>query len=285
MNEIPKPFNITQIVLDPRTVDKLLEINIRNRARSAPRETLFAESIQADGWSFKNPQGMMFIVNESMTWLMDGQTRLEAIRRAGEFGHIAILAKVADEDAEEVFKTIDSGRGRTSGMTLSALGVENANVRAAIARTLLVEIDKNGNAAKVSTSEINEYVYAHQETLSALPISKTHVGLKRPFPCAILAGVFNAIRIGFMTKTEAREFLVEALDDSGDATSGSRALSRYVQSMFADGGSRARGHSEQFAIATKCAKAQKERRPIFKLIFKPGDIEFSRSGDRTAWDI
>lgn len=284
MNEIPKPFNLVQIVLTEKTIDELLSINIRNRVRSASRETVFTELCQSGGWSFKNPQGMMFIVNESMTWLLDGQTRLEAIKRAGEFGHVAILAKVADEDAEEVFKTIDSGRGRTSGMTLSALGTENANICAAIARVLLVEIDKKGNVGLVSPTEVNDYVSAHAEIFSFVPVAKQHAGLRRAFPSAILAGVFNAVRIGFMTKEEARDFLVEALEDSGEVKSGSRNLSQFVQSMFGNGGVRGRKQFELMAIATKCAKMHKDR--VFKTLqLKPCDLVFARSGDKSAWEI
>lgn len=276
-----------QITLDKQTVEALLAANVRNRPRTKYRETTFAQQMRDGTWSWDSPQATTFIINNSGDWLLDGQTRLYAIQSSGCYGHEGTLQIVPDEIAEDVFQTIDTGRARTSGGTLSALGVRNANTVAAIARIVLAYADGSGKTrCFVPSTEVNEFIRQKEGKIRALPIVNLHIGTHKRFPAGFFAGALNAVRLGVATIEEAAQFLFSALRDEGEERDPTKVLSRYAQRIASEksggGGVKA---LEELVFVTKLITAHKNHRQVRNIQFSESDIVFARSGDKTPWEI
>lgn len=263
------PFITRNIVLDEKTVQALLSINTRNRRGSELRSSINAEAMQSNGWCFESPQGASFIVNASMTWLLDGQTRLESIMRARNFGHPALLHIVPDDKAEDIFKTLDTGRARTSGQTMAALGIPNAVLTAAAMRILLLEVDCGGRMQYISQAQVNDAVSAIAPVVAALPITRQHVGTGAKPYAEVVAGILNAIRLDFLSVEEAARFLFDALADNGEKTSPTRQLSLLMVRIKSQGVHRMRPH-EIFACTTHLAMKQAQHAEVKLLKFGNG---------------
>ncbi len=285
--QIPKTaqFATTTIALTEPVVDQLLAANVRNRSESELRVNEFANEMTNKTWNWDNPQGVTFTMNASMNWLLDGQTRLAAIKKSRAFGHSGIINFVSDKAADKVFETIDSGRARTSGQTLGALGMRNASVIAAVCRTLLVEAENRGNKCYIPQPMVNALSISKSELINSMPITKQHVGVGRRFSGPMFAGALNAVRIGFATVDQVRAFLEAALGDIGADHSASKNCSRYFQRLNGAGGSRTAGQRDQFAIMTKFVKAFVKGSRVQKIYLTEDDIEFARSGEGSVWDL
>lgn len=278
-------FAVKTVELSEKLVDQLLAANIRNRSESELRTNEFAKEMEDGTWNWDSPQGMTFIVNSSFNWLLDGQTRLMAIKNSKQFGHGCILNIVDDEKAEKVFETIDSGRVRTSGQTLGALGMRNATTISAICRTLLVEAEYHGTKCYVPQPMVNALSVEKEPIIKLLPITTLHVGVGRRFSGPMFAGALNAIRLGVANIDQVREFLVAALSDIGPENSATKNCSRYFQRLNGAGGSRTAGQRDQFAIVTKFVKLYAEGSRRQKIYLTDEDIEFARGGEASVWDI
>lgn len=277
-------MNTEKIILSRGVVADLLLANTRNRPRNTNREAVFADAMKKGNWNWDSPQSSLFIINESRTWLLDGQTRLYAMQRAAEFGHDAILATVPDDEAEEVFKNIDTGRSRSPGSTLTALGVANGNTLAAIARIFLFETTKP-TCYLVPANIVNEFVVEKEGKIRSLHVTKTHIGTKRTIPAAIYAGVLNAVRKKIITIDEASAFTFAALKDMGNENSATKMLSRYLQNPNIKRMSGAGIQNVQFVIGTKLAIAYKVGRDVKTLKVGDSEIATARSGDESPWSI
>ena len=218
-------FTIREIVLDERTVAFLWSINNGNRRGSPAREVMYGASVKEGRWCEANPESMMFIVNDSLTRLIDGQTRLSAIRASGRYGMHGILAIVPDDKAADVFHTIDTGRARSSGQTLTAMGIANANNKAAAVRAMVEYVER---LPVIDQTLVNEFVSMADPLLDALPLrSHKNTGMRAPGP--FYSGVLNGIRLGLATVEEAVGFVNAALSDAGGENDACRQASRLIQ--------------------------------------------------------
>ncbi len=250
-------FAVREIVLDKNTVDSLLAINVKNRSRSRGREAVYKASFEEGRWCFANPMAMSFTVNESMTWLIDGQTRLEAIRQSGAFDIHALLHIVRDEDAEAVFRTIDLGRARTCGSTLALLGITHANMKAAAIRMLYAFVEKS---SLMDHGILNDMTPMINPIFDALPY-RDHKGTKQRPPAVVYAAILNAIRLSLITVDDAAKLLEDASADRGDEQSAERALSRCFQT-FAVLGPRRLNLTETICTITNIAERYTTRTPV-----------------------
>ena len=276
-------FTFAPIRLTEAVVNQLIAANVKNRNSAPHREAEFAKEMSEGSWDWYSPQGNTFTVNESIDWLLDGQTRLAAIKRSGAFGHFGFLAVVPNAKANDVFATIDTGRLRSSGQTLGAIGMKNSTSVAAICRTLLYEIETKGGF--VPQPKVNALAMLLEPAISSLPFRDKHVGVGRPFSCPMIAGAINAVRIGVLSFGEVCEFLEAALGDIGNEQSATKHLSRYFQRLNGAGGSRKAGQRDQFVLVTKLAAVHKAGKRLQKIYLTDADIEFARSGDASVWDI
>jgi hypothetical protein len=273
-----------KIVLDESTVNALLAINTKNRNNSPIRTKRFAEAMTNGSWAWNSPQASLFVVNESRNWLLDGQTRLHAVKQSGMFGQMATLCIVPDEEAEAVFRTLDTGRARSPGQTLSALGVKNATTYASIAATLLANGSGSGKVeTAIPTSEKNDWVFDKLEILELLPTNKIHVPTRKKFHSPIYAGALNAVRLGVISLDAVCDFLSLALKDAGAEKSPEKQLSRFfTQAVGSVGGKR---EAIEFAYTTKCAVAYANCRKVSTTKCNDEDIAFARSGKKSAWEL
>lgn len=265
------PFKSIGIVLDAATVDSLLSINVRNRNLLEGRAQAYA-GMMADGtWCDRNPTGMTFTVNESMTWLMDGQTRLEAFRRAGRFGMAARLDFVPDAAAEAVFRSMDAGSARTSGQTAKALGLANANKKAAIVRTLLAM----SSSQYPTTAAVTRLCLEADALLAAMPITRQHVVTGTRPPSALFAGALNAARVHGIGIDAASDYIRAAMDDEGAPDSAAKMTSRFLSKEAAKRqGNKSGGAAPErmlFALATAFARRHAEG--IRYGVFRVSDAE------------
>lgn len=282
-----------EITLDESTVDSLLAINVRNRKLDNRRVRRYARQMKNGSFGWNSPQASRYIVNESFNWLMDGQTRLTAIKQSGAFGQTAFLDIVPDDEAEEVFKHIDAGRSRLAGQTISALGVKNSTMISGIAKTLLQNSAPDKMIGHAEPAEVVDFSMEKEAMISRLPLRHTHVVTRKPFSTPVFAGCLNAIRLGFMTLDEVCSFLLLALKDEGEEKSPSRQLSRFIvqsrprknrMGIVSDNGGE-RNALALYAFATKCCVAFANHRKVQSLTVTDADIAFARGGSKSAWEI
>ena len=175
--------------LTKKIVDKMLEANVKNRNVSQHHVEVLAR-LMSEGMFIPN-NGQTIVVNKSFTWLLDGQHRLLAIRKAGYPVFDIDVTIVQDHDADRVFQTIDCNRrNRTVGTIMAIDGYSNANRVSATIRALAqfawgMQCVSVGEAKKI-------YNVIHDE------IDRCHVVrecLGTRAPAQVHAGVVNAMLI------------------------------------------------------------------------------------------
>lgn len=272
-------ITMKKIVLDEKTVEDLLAINVHNRPNSRARVASYVEMMRSGDFVFASPQAVTFTVNASMTRLIDGQTRLAAIKESGCYGREGYLAVVPDEQEDLVFASYDVGRIRTSGATLTAQGVVNGNQKAAVARILLKFFDGPSIKNIIPNALVNRFVVEKDSFLSALPItSRATLRRDRP-PAPVLAGLANAIRLKIATLPDAVDFFNGALRDKGEENSAQRLLSRYIAKV-----SRATSDREAIAVVTKLVRYHFCGVDCEKLYIRESDYAFALVRTPSAWD-
>lgn len=105
------------VVIDPATAAKWLLSNTRNRPLSEPYVTKLAAEMAEGRWRTNGET----IVFDADGVLLDGQHRLEAVRRSG----VAVESLVARGVSGDVFATLGRGRIRTIADALSLAGYKN----------------------------------------------------------------------------------------------------------------------------------------------------------------
>lgn len=266
------PWTSTNIVLTKRTIQMLLDINVRNRHPSNARIEAFARMMREGKWCFENPQSMTFTINKAGTRLLDGQTRLNAMLVAEEFNHPAILFKVDSEDENEVFETLDTGRSRRASDTLGAEGISNSTRKAAITSGLLEAVYGKTFTPAPVTALVREI----DPILSKLPIDKAHRHTnRRPFKW-IMSGLLNAIRLDIITVREAADLIYNSLECAGSPGSAYDAMARLC-SCATEGRNSKYNRKEAFCLATKIAECYAEDRDIRRLKLTEEDIKEATS--------
>lgn len=205
-------------------VDKLLEANTKNRNVS-PHHVSSLARFMREGLFVPN-NGQTIVVNESFTWLLDGQHRLLAIREAGYPVFDIDVKIVGDEEAQRIFETIDCNRNaRTPGQILALENIPNAKAISAVIRHLAIFA---WGKQRINVAEIKRCM-----GLLADEISRIHIAtrcLKRPVAAAIQAGVVNAMLICPNEKNRIEEDWLSVLGNSveGDKPSLSSLLTMIV---------------------------------------------------------
>lgn len=119
-------MKMTLTKITPTMAKNLLGSNINNRNISKRRVNTYARQILNDEWQLN---GETIKLTEKGT-LLDGQHRLQAIIVANKPIDTYVLTGVASD----VFKTIDTGKGRGAADILSIAGYENTVSMAASVR-------------------------------------------------------------------------------------------------------------------------------------------------------
>lgn len=114
--------------ITPSIAERYLETNAGNRKCSRRMVTMLANTIRRGEWML-NGEAIKFDCTDK---LLDGQHRLRAIIAANQGVDICVIRGL-ESDA---FKTLDAGKGRTSGDYLYILNYKNPNALAAAGRML-----------------------------------------------------------------------------------------------------------------------------------------------------
>jgi hypothetical protein len=197
-----RKFQCKEIILDEATVDELLSLNHNNRPGSKCSESNYANEMADGTWCKDNPGSMSFTINESGTRLLDGQTRLEAIKRAGKYGYHALLYIVPDSKEDEIFGTMDQCRRRTTAQNVAARGMEYGKAKSSTVEGLLEALNVKRNSVTKKTDLVEEL----DPLLQLLPLTRKHEGRKGELPKTFFAGILNAIRLGATDVGEAIQF-------------------------------------------------------------------------------
>lgn len=276
-----EPLDLTrrfkQIILDERTVDDMLAKNTNNRRLDQSAVESYARQMREGSWSWGNLQSVLFTMNESMTWLLDGQTRLHAIKKSGAFGRSALVDLVPDAIAERVFKVLDTGRARKTSQTLRLLGYAAAAEKSAVARILL-----NLCKCTYDPASVREFVERKNVFLEQLPLKARHARTGVPVPAGYFAGMINAVRLGLCSAERVFSFADEVIKD-GPSTSANLLSSHVIRNKGTNG-----GHLKQlesFVVATKMAHAFAEGRKAMSIHKTNADVERATIETPSPWNI
>jgi len=194
------PVTITVEDVTPEMAETwLAEYNTHNRKLFDDRSVALARDIEAGAWLF-NGDAIRFAQDGNRTVLVDGQHRLDAIRRSRETT-LCLVVRGLPLAAQEV---IDTGKTRTFGDTLRIEGGWGSeNHVAAVTRMLLlwdrdVPVDadgsKGGSALSLTTKpELRAYLTEHRdEIVASMEVVKAvqAVGLRFAAPASKLASAW-----------------------------------------------------------------------------------------------
>jgi hypothetical protein len=162
------------VVMTKDLVDRLLEINTRNRNMRPQVVEYYRQCIENGMWLPTN-QG---IGVSASGFLIDGQNRLEALKEAG-YPHVRMLLVTGLSD--QAMAAVDSGANRSARDYLHFLFDTKVSAQiAAILRTLLLEEHKGGTStfAKFAPQQYAEKLQEVGDSINAIlsveGIGKTH---------------------------------------------------------------------------------------------------------------
>lgn len=138
--------------------------NVKNRALSASRVRMYADTMRLGLW--RHPTGEP-IIFDRLNRIQDGQHRLAAQVDAEATVTYWVLTDADPDD----FSVIDQGKSRKAGDVLGMDGVLNANQVAAIARTYLQMRDNPGRvwsgAVRAVPAQVTEFALPNRDELNA----------------------------------------------------------------------------------------------------------------------
>ena len=141
----------------PALARRYLERNVCNRKISRATVRRYAECMLRGEWQL-NGETLKF---DEEGRLIDGQHRLLAIIECGRAVELGVFRRIK----HAAFATIDSGKNRSSGDTLSTLGVTYPNETAAAARLLAVYVGKLAPNKRLSNMQLIDLVDAHPDLI------------------------------------------------------------------------------------------------------------------------
>lgn len=173
-------LSIFQTKVTPGMAERLLQSNPRNRSVSERHVAKLQREIEGGRWKLNGDA-----IRISNGILLDGQHRLEAVRRSG----LPIESLVIVGLGDEVFDTIDVGRNRTAGDTLSIRGELNSPRLAATLRFVNQHlIGKPATRGNYSTTEVEKILDENPDIRKSVELCAVS-DVKLPVPFAVLAGL------------------------------------------------------------------------------------------------
>ncbi len=128
MKRNPKQHVSQYVLLNRELVDTLLSINTANRQINKAKLEQYKRDI-ANGDFDTVCYTSKFLVNESWTKLLDGQTRLTAIKESGYPEFMVDLQEVPDAEADRVMEHVDQGKVRDIPDIYAIKGIEIKSVK------------------------------------------------------------------------------------------------------------------------------------------------------------
>lgn len=173
-------LSIFQAKITPAMAERLLQSNTHNRTVSERHVAKLQREIEGGRWKLNGDA-----IRISNGVLLDGQHRLEAVKRA----NLPIEALVIVGLGDDVFDTIDVGRNRTAGDTLSIRGEKHsARLAATIRFVNQYLIGKPATRGNYSTTEVEKILAENPEVRKSVDLCAVS-DVKLPLPFAVLAGL------------------------------------------------------------------------------------------------
>jgi len=146
--------------ITPSTAKEMLKRNNGNRNLSMAHVNFLTKEMLSGNWQF---DGQPIRFTEGGT-LLDGQHRLNAVIKS-EIAQDFLIIRGIEKDA---FKVMDTGKRRSSGDALSALGVAQPNNIAAAARMIIIlergfSSQNTNTQNKPSNTDVLEFYNRHPE--------------------------------------------------------------------------------------------------------------------------
>ena len=150
--------NYRVITISPIEAEKILLANNNNRAVSRRNVNSLANEMLDGNWAFNGET----IKIASDGTLLDGQHRLMAVIKSGTTQKFSVVKNLNLDS----FKTIDVGRKRTAGDSLSVAGYANQNILAALVnRKIIFDLYGNFDSREKSTTTEIMNIAAQDERL------------------------------------------------------------------------------------------------------------------------
>lgn len=255
----------------PKEAKKWLEDNDNNRKLSARIVSRYAAEMAAGTWE-ANGETLKF----DQDWkLLDGQHRLAAIVESGKTQEMLLAINVS----RDAFKTIDTGRRRSSGDVLGIAGFKNRALTAGIVNLLLRYADYvAGESAVVvgkkyrSSQSILEYAEKHATLLEKAVSASISTGrlLYHSAAGAAYVVIVNSQR----GSTAAADSFFEGLSKGEDLHAGDPVLALRQRCLALkcptnSHGAMTRPQEYQFALILKAFQAYSKGRSMTTVKFAP----------------
>lgn len=149
-------FDLTVKEVNPHIAEMMLKKNSNNRKLKEATVLLYARQMKEGRWKFQGDP-IRFDVNGE---LIDGQHRLEAIRKSGTSQKIVIIAGLSPEAKDN----IDTSRARKANDVLQMNGFTHATNLAAVIRKIIAF--KNGQIGIMTGGASNETGYGDGQIIT-----------------------------------------------------------------------------------------------------------------------
>ena len=169
-----KPMKTTLMEITPQIAASFLEKNTSNRPLNNRHVKRLAREMEMGRWKIN---GSTICLNGQM--LIDGQHRLAAVVLSG----CTIQSLVVEGLDSNVFSTIDAGKPRSAGDTLTLLGVTNANTVSGALRVVECIVTGNGDRIghnQYTNSDVQELFHKYKGIEHSARIAKSHKGTVCP---------------------------------------------------------------------------------------------------------
>jgi len=217
--------NVRIVLVTPELASAWLERNIKNRTFKEYLCVRYMEALLRGEWMLNGEP----IIFDTTGRLVSGQHRLTACVRAGVGFETYVVF-----DAEPAFSTIDQGRSRTSGDTLSLSGITNASdVSAAIHFIAFHDSDEprptSQFGARLTAAFKARFAETHPEIQDSVRAAKRSGA---PIPRACMSAVHF---IGARYSRRAADDYLEAMHTGaigGDTLPQTNAILRFREAML-----------------------------------------------------
>ena len=198
-------MQIRQETVTPELAAKYLVMNTANRPLNVRRVAAIMNAIARGEW-VENGDSIRF---SKTGVLLDGQHRLEAIRKTGVSQPCIIVSELDDD----VFTTIDTGKSRNGSDVFAICNIKNYNTAAAITRMFMVW-EKCGNPYQIpperrpSTDEMLDAYNCCSYFEKATEFATTSKWLRKHISASVCGFVYMIA----LTSGEERE-MIEFLEE------------------------------------------------------------------------
>jgi len=237
------------VTVTPEVATSWLSFNKHNRTLRKKTIDLYSQYMKNGEWLL-NGESIKF---SSENFLLDGQHRLSAIVKSGAAVEMIVMHNLSPD----TFKTIDTGKKRSGGDSLSVAGYTNSSrLSAGIACFIRYNRKQLFNNVRhheqaISNSQILEFAQANPDIIDDMYEVIANVKLFKVAPPSVVIGLYPLIKSADAEKAEAFvNILANGYDDRFVGNSAAIALRNKLTSVrFADRKPRQGEYANYFVVS------------------------------------